>query len=56
MSEFKGVTIVKKANIYFDGKVTSRSVIFPDGSRKTLGSCWLGKNMNLIRMKKKLWK
>ena len=37
MSEFKGVTIVKKANIYFDGKVTSRSVIFPDGSRKTLG-------------------
>ena len=37
MSEFKDVTIVKKANIYFDGKVTSRSVIFPDGSRKTLG-------------------
>jgi len=37
MSEFKDVTIVKKANIYFDGRVTSRSVIFPDGSRKTLG-------------------
>jgi len=37
MSEFKDVTITKKANIYFDGKVTSRSVIFPDGSRKTLG-------------------
>jgi len=37
MSEFKGVTIVKKANIYFYGKVTSRAVIFPDGSRKTLG-------------------
>jgi uncharacterized protein YaiE (UPF0345 family) len=37
MSDFKGVTIIKKANIYFDGKVTSRSVIFPDGSRKTLG-------------------
>ena len=37
MSEFKGVTIVKKANIYFDGKVTSGSVIFPDGARKTLG-------------------
>ena len=37
MSEFKNVTIIKKANIYFDGKVTSRSVIFPDGSRKTLG-------------------
>jgi len=37
MSEFNNVTIIKKANIYFDGKVTSRSVLFPDGSRKTLG-------------------
>jgi purine/pyrimidine-nucleoside phosphorylase len=37
MSEFKNVTIVKEANIYFDGKVTSRSIIFPNGSKKTLG-------------------
>jgi len=37
MTEFKGVSVVKAANIYFDGKVTSHSVIFPDGSRKTLG-------------------
>lgn len=37
MSEFKNVSIVKNANIYFDGKVTSRSVLFPDSSRKTLG-------------------
>ena len=39
MSEdrFENVTILKKANIYFDGKVTSRSVIFADGTRKTLG-------------------
>ncbi|MBF0573856.1 MAG: pyrimidine/purine nucleoside phosphorylase [Desulfamplus sp.] len=37
MTEFKGVTIIKKANIYFNGTVTSRSVVFPDGSRKTLG-------------------
>lgn len=37
MSEFKNVTVVKKANIYFDGGVTSRTIIFPDGSRKTLG-------------------
>ena len=42
MSEFKNVTIVKKANVYFDGKVTSRSVIFPDGSRKTLGIMFPG--------------
>lgn len=37
MSEFKDVTVVKEANVYFEGKVTSRSVIFADGSRKTLG-------------------
>jgi uncharacterized protein YaiE (UPF0345 family) len=37
MSEFKHVTIVKAANVYFDGGVTSRTVIFPDGSKKTLG-------------------
>ena len=37
MSEFKNVTIVKQANIYFDGKVASHTVLFPDGSRKTLG-------------------
>ncbi|HEY0827206.1 MAG TPA: pyrimidine/purine nucleoside phosphorylase [Bacilli bacterium] len=28
---------MKKANIYFDGKVTSRTVLFADGTKKTLG-------------------
>jgi uncharacterized protein YaiE (UPF0345 family) len=37
MSEFENVSIVREANIYFDGQVTSRSIIFQDGSRKTLG-------------------
>ena len=37
MTEFNNVTVIKKANIYFDGKVTSRKVVFPDGSFKTLG-------------------
>ena len=37
MSEFKNVTVLKKANVYFDGKVVSRTVLFPDGSKKTLG-------------------
>lgn len=37
MSEFKNVTIIKKANVYFDGKVVSRTVNFEDGSMKTLG-------------------
>jgi uncharacterized protein YaiE (UPF0345 family) len=37
MEEFKGVTVLKKANVYFDGKVTSRTILFDDGSKKTLG-------------------
>jgi uncharacterized protein YaiE (UPF0345 family) len=37
MSEFKNVTAIREANVYFDGKVTSRTVILPDGERKTLG-------------------
>ena len=37
MSQFDNVSVVREANIYFDGQVTSRSVIFQDGSRKTLG-------------------
>jgi uncharacterized protein YaiE (UPF0345 family) len=37
MSQFDNVSVVKAANIYFDGKVTSRTVIFADGTRKTLG-------------------
>jgi len=37
MSEFKNVTVVKLANVYFEGKVTSRTVLFPDGAKKTLG-------------------
>jgi len=37
MSEFSNVTVIKKANIYFDGKVTSHTVLLPDGSKKTLG-------------------
>lgn len=35
--QFDNVTVIKKANIYYDGKVTSRTVLFKDGSKKTLG-------------------
>ncbi|HEY4744216.1 MAG TPA: pyrimidine/purine nucleoside phosphorylase [Desulfuromonadaceae bacterium] len=37
MSEFTNVTVVREANIYFDGRVVSRTVLFGDGSKKTLG-------------------
>ncbi len=37
MSEFNNVTIIKKANVYFEGNVSSRTVNFADGTSKTLG-------------------
>lgn len=37
MTEFTNVTINAEANVYFDGKVTSRKITFSDGSFKTLG-------------------
>jgi len=37
MEQFNNVSIIKKANVYFEGKVTSRTVVFADGSKKTLG-------------------
>jgi len=35
--EFGNASIIKKANMYFDGQVTSRTVYESDGSKKTLG-------------------
>src|SRR6185436_11071722 len=37
------VTAITKADIYFDGKVVSHSLLFPDGSKKTLGLIYPGK-------------
>ncbi len=37
MSEFTNVTVVREANIYFNGGVVSHTVLFADGSKKTLG-------------------
>lgn len=39
---FTNVTAVAKANVYFDGKVVSHSILFPDGSKKTLGLIYPG--------------
>lgn len=36
-ANFAGVTVVTKANVYFDGNVVSHTVLFKDGSKKTLG-------------------
>lgn len=42
MSQFEQVTVVKKANVYFGGQVTSRTVLFADGTKKTLGIMMAG--------------
>lgn len=41
-TEFKGVTAVTKANVYFEGRVVSHSLLFPDGAKKTLGLIYPG--------------
>lgn len=40
--EFENVSVVKKANVYYDGKVVSRTVKFSDGTTKTLGFMQVG--------------
>lgn len=41
-SQFPGVTVVAKANIYFDGKVVSHTFLTADGAKKTLGLIYPG--------------
>ena len=41
--EFNRVTAVTKANVYFDGKVVSHTILFLDGTKKTLGLIYPGK-------------
>ena len=36
-SQFAGVTVLTKANVYFDGNVVSHTVLMPDNAKKTLG-------------------
>lgn len=35
--EFGNVSVIKKANVYFDGKCVSHSVRFADGTKKSVG-------------------
>ncbi len=36
-AQFDHVSVIKKANVYFDGKCVSHTVQFEDGTKKTLG-------------------
>jgi hypothetical protein len=42
-AEFHNVTAVAKANVYFDGKVLSHTLILPDATKKSLGLIFPGK-------------
>jgi hypothetical protein len=37
MSQFDNISVVKQANVYFDGKCVSHTVQFADGTRKSVG-------------------
>lgn len=37
MPNFDNVSVVKKANVYFDGKCVSHTLLLADGSSKTVG-------------------
>jgi uncharacterized protein YaiE (UPF0345 family) len=41
-TQFTGITVHTKANVYFDGKVVSHTVLMPDGAKKTLGLIYPG--------------
>lgn len=36
-TQFDNVSVLTKSNVYFDGKCVSHTVIFADGTKKTLG-------------------
>ncbi len=42
-TQFENVTATAKANVYFEGKVVSHSLLFADGSKRTLGLIFPGK-------------
>ena len=37
MSQFDNVSVIKKANVYFDGKCVSHTVVLADGTKKSVG-------------------
>lgn len=39
---FDNVSVICKANVYFEGKVVSHGVLFKDGSKKTIGLIYPG--------------
>ena len=40
--QFSNVTAIAKANVYFEGKVTSHTILLASGEKKTLGLIYPG--------------
>lgn len=40
---YESIDIIKRANVYFEGKVNSRNIILKTGEKKTLGFMLAGK-------------
>lgn len=40
--QFDNVSVVAKANVYFDGKVVSHTILFPGNVKKTIGLIYSG--------------
>ena len=37
MTQLENVTVLAQANVYFDGRCVSHTVLLPDGTRKSVG-------------------
>ena len=42
MTTLNNISLIKEANIYFDGKVVSRTLFLEDGTKQTLGIMQVG--------------
>ena len=42
-TQIENVTAIAKANVYFDGKVVSHTILLASGEKKTLGLIYAGK-------------
>ena len=42
MTKLDNVSIIKEANVYYDGKVVSRAITLADGTKQTLGVMQIG--------------
>ncbi|MEA3554566.1 MAG: pyrimidine/purine nucleoside phosphorylase [Campylobacterota bacterium] len=42
MTKLENISMIKEVNVYFDGKVTSRTIFLADGTKQTLGVMQVG--------------